>query len=138
MSKNNPEPQQPNIQMTPVGFSPPPSSDAVGQIVGTTLRQELRFPVFVPILIVLLTLIFSTLRDIVALNRRMAMINQENAPALEKLKDSGKQTEFVESLRASLQKLAPDDPVAAKIVKDMFSTPLPQKPDDVDGTTTAK
>ena len=137
MSTNNPETPPPNIQMTPVGFSPPASADAVGKIVGSTTKAELRFPVSVPILIILVTLIFSTLRDIVALNRRMAMINQENAPALEMLKNSGKQTEFVESLRSGLVKLSPTDPVAAKIVEDMFPTPAPEKSDGQDGSQPA-
>jgi hypothetical protein len=88
----------------------------------------LRLPVFVPILIILLTLIFSTVRDIVTLNRHMTMINQENAPALDMLKNSGKQTEFVESIRTGLQKLEDTDPIAAHILKDMFPTPPPEKP----------
>jgi hypothetical protein len=137
MNKNNPEPLQPNIQLTPVGFSPPPSADAMGQIVGSTTKAELRLPIFVPLLIILLTLIFSTVRDIIALNRRMAMIDQENAPALEMLKNSGKQTEFVESLRSGLVKLSPTDPVAAKIVEDMFPTPAPEKPEGQDGSQAA-
>jgi hypothetical protein len=137
MNQNNPEPAPPNIQLTPVGFSPTPSPDAVGQIVGSTTKAELRLPVFVPILIILVTLIFSTVRDITALNRRMAIINQENAPALEILKNSGKQTEFVESLHSGLQKLAPTDPVAAKIVEDMFPTPASDKSDGQEGSQPA-
>jgi hypothetical protein len=105
--------------------------------VGSTTKAELRLPIFVPLLIILLTLIFSTVRDIIALNRRMAMIDQENAPALEMLKNSGKQTEFVESLRSGLVKLSPTDPVAAKIVEDMFPTPAPEKSDGQDGSQPA-
>jgi hypothetical protein len=138
MNKNTPEPPQPGIQMTPVGFSPPRSADAVGQIMGSTTKAELRLPVFVPILIILATLIFSTIRDIIALDRRMTTIYQEDAPAQEILKNSGKQTEFVESLRSGLQKIAPTDPVAARIVKDMFPEPPPQKTDDGSQSVPAK
>lgn len=138
MNKNNPESPQPGIQMTPVGFSPPRSADSVGQIVGSTMKPELRLPVFVPILIILATLIFSTVRDIIALNHRMTTIYQEDAPAEESLKNSGKETEFVESLRTGLQKLAPTDPVAARIVKDMFPAPPPQKTDDSSQSVQAK
>ena len=124
MTPNEPTPP-PNIQMTPVEFSPP-SSDAVGSIVGTVKRTEMQFPVFIPLVIVLLTLNFTTLRDIVILNRRMMAINQDNAPNLDLLSKAGKQSEFLNSMRASLDKLSVTDPVAARINAEMFGT-VPDK-----------
>jgi hypothetical protein len=125
MSQDKP---QPNIQITPVGFSPPKSDDAVGTIMPAP-RPETRFPVFLPILIILLTLNFSTLRDIVALNKRMTQINEENAPALDLLKKSAKQSDFVNGLRTGLINLAPNDPAAADILKQFFPPPPVDKSD---------
>lgn len=110
----------PNIQMTPVEFSPTDNADAIGNVAAPPPRKDFQFPIFVPLAIMLLTLIFSTLRDIRALNLRMAAINEEDAPALEMLKKSGKQREFVDSLKEGILKLAPTDPIAAHIQTDFF------------------
>jgi len=127
---NEPE-KQPEILMTPVEFSPPPSDDAVGTILPAP-RKEAEFPVFVPLVIILLTLIFSTVRDIVALNRRLTIMNFENAPALEYLKKGTKQLEFRDALKDGLTKLAPTDPVAARILQDFYAPPAKKtdSPDD--------
>lgn len=98
----------------------------------------MQFGVFWPILIVLLTLNFTTVRDIMALNKRIVTIKLETALSLEQIKKSGKQMEFFESLRADLLKLAPNDPVAAKIISDYFPTRPAQKPGSPDAKTPAK
>jgi hypothetical protein len=113
----------PALQMTPVAFSPTPNPNALGTVPAQP-RQAFQYPIFVPFTIVLLTLIFSTVRDIAALNKRMAVMNTENAPQLEMLKQSGKQTAFIESLRDGVIKLAPTDPIAAEIARDFFPKPV--------------
>jgi hypothetical protein len=137
MKKNNPEPPpppevpepEPNIQMTPVEFSPP-AADAIGSIGGFRPLHEMQFPVAIPITLILLTLIFSTVRDIGGFNRRLNEIQEQNAPALDMLKRAPKQMEYVESMRVDLQKLAPTDPTAAQILQDFFpAQPPPPKPD---------
>jgi hypothetical protein len=84
------------------------------------------YTAFWPGLILLLTLIVTTTREIIALHQHMDDIQQENAPALEALKKAGEQAAFVDGLHNDLQKLAVTDPVAAQIFKDFF---LPQKQD---------
>jgi hypothetical protein len=127
MSANNPP--EPNLQLTPVQFGPPQSSDAVGVIKGSSSRPEYRFPLFVPLFIILATLNFSAYRDIVALNKRMASIAADDAPALDLLTKASKQAEFYDTLHSDLNKLALKDPAAAQIVKDYFPTPpSPAKP----------
>ncbi len=122
----SPEPAEPVLQMTPVAFSPTPNPDAMGAIAPQP-RAEFQFPISVPIAIMLVTLIFSCIRDITALNKRMTIMNAENAPALEMLKQSGRQTEFIEALRDGVLKLAPTDPIAAGIARDFFQKPAPAK-----------
>lgn len=118
----------PNVQITPVGFSPIQSDDAIGTVMPAS-RPEMQFSVFWPLLIVLLTMIFGTTRDMMALNQRMSAINEENAPALELLKKAKKQSDFVDSIHVGLQKLAPTDPIAAQICTDFF----PAQPDQKSG-----
>ncbi len=81
-----------------------------------------------PVLVVLLTLIFQTTRDIVTLEKRKESIVQKNTQAAELLKRYGKQTKFVDSLKADLQKLSPTDPIAAKIISDFFPKPIVAEP----------
>jgi hypothetical protein len=85
----------------------------------------MRFPVAIPVAIMLLTLIYSTVRDISGFNRRMAEIADQEQPAEAILKKTRRQAEFVDGLRVSLQKLAPTDPVAARIMQEYFP---PQSP----------
>jgi len=118
MIKKKPE-TPPNITMTPVQFSPSESADAVGTVAPPP-RQEPRFPLFIPVFIILLTLIFTTVRDIAALNKRMSAINEDEAPALEMLKNEPRQTDLVQGLRSGLQKLSPSDPVAARLLTEFF------------------
>ena len=116
MKDNSPLPPE-NIQLTPVEFSPASNPDAIGTVAPPP-RAPFHFPLSIPVAIVILTLIFSTLNDIVTLNKKMAMINTENAPALAVLKKVGKQQEFLDSLRKDVSTLAVQDPVAARIAKD--------------------
>jgi hypothetical protein len=128
MSKAKPEKEagkEPEIQMTPVGFSPTSSEDSIGAVGGRVQIHERQYPLAIPLGIVLLTLIFSTVRDISGFNRRIGDIDRHDAPILEKLKRVPKQAEFVDSLKASLLKLSETDPVAAKIVREYFPQPGP-------------
>jgi hypothetical protein len=121
MSENTPE-NPDNLQLTPVGFSPP-AQDALGSVGGKVAFREMQFPMALPVTIMLLTLIFSGIRDISGFNRRMAEMDRQDAPAVEKLKRIPKQSEFIDSLRQSLEKLAPTDPEAAKLLKQYFPPP---------------
>jgi hypothetical protein len=129
MSKNNPE-TPPNIQMTPVEFSPQTSEDDLGPANARVPLNEVHFPIAIPISIILLTLIYSTGRDIAGFNRRIADIDRQNAPFVEKLKKVPKQTEFIESLRTGMVKISPTDPRAAAILRQYF--PAPTKSDQGD------
>jgi len=122
VNPNDPE-TPPQIQLTPVAFSPSQPEDSIGPIGPPPAPPPLQFSAFWPLLILLLTLIFGTARDVIALNKRMVNINVENAPALALLKNSNKQTAFIESLRVDLQKLSPTDPVAAQISAEYFPPP---------------
>jgi len=73
MSEKKPE-NADNLQMTPVGFSPP-SDDALGTVGAKIPFREMQFPVLIPVSIILLTLIYSTVRDIGGFNRRLADID---------------------------------------------------------------
>ena len=75
--------------------------------------------------LILLTLIFSTLRDIAALNEQIGILNTQNAPGLELLKKSAKQGEFVERVHSDLQQLASTNPTAAQLLKEYFGTTTP-------------
>ena len=121
MSANKPETPA-DVHLTPVEFSPP-SQDAIGTVGGRIPLREFQFPLSVPVAIILLTLICSTVRDISGFNRRLADIERQDAPSLEKLKRVPKQTEFIESLRKSLVEIAPTDPNAATILKQYFPPP---------------
>jgi len=132
MSKNKPEEhknppgEQSNIQLTPVEFSPTPSENAIGPVGGYLPMRERQYPLALPVGIMLLTLIFSTVRDIATFNRSIDEIARTDAPGQEVLKKSSKQTEFIEGVRSDLQKLAPTDPTAAQILKEFF--PPEKKP----------
>jgi len=115
--------------MTPVEFSPP-SKDALGTVGVKIPFHEMQFPLAIPVTIVLLTLILSTLRDISGFNRRLADIDRQNAPSVEKLKRVPKQSEFIESLRKSLVKIAPTDPDAAILLRQYFPPPPKQDKDN--------
>ena len=135
MKKNNPE-TPPTIQMTPVEFSPNQTGEDIGSITPAR-RAGFQYPIFVPLLIIVLTLIGSTVRDITTMNRRMEIIGQQDAPAREMLKKSTKQSDFISSLRTGVLNLAPSDPVAAEIASDFFppvSAPKPDSPDDASKT----
>ena len=135
MSNETPQAPEtpPNIQMTPVEFSPVSTDDAIGSVGARTPIREIQFPLAVPVTIMLFTMIFSTVRDIAGFNRRLADIDRQEAPYLEKLKTVPKQSEFIDSVRASLSKLAVTDPYAARIMKQYF--PPEPKPDDQSKST---
>jgi len=141
MSKNKPEesknlPAEPaNIQMTPVEFSPAPSENSIGPVGGYLPMRERQYPLALPVGIMLLTLIFSTVRDIATFNRSIDEIARTDAPGQEMLKKSSKQTEFIEGVRSDLQKLAPTDPTAAQILKEFFP---PEKKPGQDSAAPAK
>jgi len=138
MNMNDPE-TPPNIQMTPVEFSPTPSADALGTIKGFLPLHEMQFPLAIPVAIMLLTLIFSTVRDIAGFNRRLADIDKQEAPAIETLKKVPKQTDFVNGLQKSLQKLAPTDTLAEQTLEEFFPAPKQDTqaaPAPVSGTST--
>ena len=97
----------------------------------------MRFTLFVPVAIILLTLIFSTVRDIVALNKRMSAIKEEDTPALAMLKNAPKEADLAESLHAGLQKLAPTDPVAVRVLTEYFPPPTPNKTSNPDTTSSS-
>ncbi|MDD5262588.1 MAG: hypothetical protein PHD76_12150 [Methylacidiphilales bacterium] len=81
-----------------------------------------------PVLVVLLSLIFSTARDIITLEKRKEAVAQKNTQAAELLKRYGKQTKFVDSLKADLQRIAANDAIAAKIISDFFPKPIVAEP----------
>ena len=124
MSQKNPE-VTPNVQMTPVQFSPPASKDALGNVGGFLPQRHGEFPVFIPMTIIVLTLIFATIRDISTFNRSVTDIERTNAPALEILKQANKQTEYINALKAGLQTIAPNDPAAAQILQEFFPEKKP-------------
>ena len=100
----------------------------------TAAKASLRRNITVhwPLIVILLTLNFSVARDIITLEKRRDVLEKKNAQAAELLKRYGKQTKFVDGLKVDLQKIAPADAVAAKILTDFFPkpiTPEPQKPD---------
>jgi hypothetical protein len=136
MSKNKPDgkkpegkkPEDASVQMTPVQFSPPANEDSIGNIGGFMPLRPTEFPVSIPLTIIVLTLIFATVRDISTFNHSVADINRAEAPALEILKQANKQTEYVDGLKTGLQKLAITDPTAAAIFHDFF--PPEKKPQD--------
>lgn len=130
MNEQNPPP---NIQMTPVEFSPAQSGDAIGTVMPAS-RPEFQISAFWPVFIVLLTLIFSTGRDMVTLNKRMAAVNDDIAPAQEVLKQAKKQADYVDSLHVSLQKLAATDPIAAQILAEYFTSQADQKKAPLDNS----
>ena len=131
MSKNKPE-DPAKIQMTPVEFSPAASEDAIGSVGGIMPLRQFQYPVSVPIAIILLTLIFSTVRDISSFNRAIDDIEKANAPSVEMLKKAPRQTEFIDAMRTGLQKLAPTDPTAAQLMREYF--PEEKKATQASGT----
>jgi hypothetical protein len=90
-------------------------------------RTTTRYSTVLPFLIVLVTLILSTGKDIVILYKRKILLVEQNARAAEPLKKAGKQAEFIDSLKADLIKLSPADPVAARIVTEFFTPPSAPK-----------
>lgn len=88
-------------------------------------RGKRRYSTFLPFFIVLMTLVFSTVRDMATLYKHTALIHHENAMATEPLRKAGEQGMFVDSLRIDLQKLASSDPAAARVVSDFFPPPPP-------------
>jgi hypothetical protein len=129
----NQPPEDSDIQITPVEFSPSQSKDAMG-VVPPAPRQPYQFPLWVPVLIVLLTLIGATLRDMIALNRRMSEIQHDNAPVRDVLARSVKQSDFANALKDGIEKLSATDPVAAQIRREFFPPQAPPPKDDKAGT----
>ena len=90
------------------------------------------YSTYLPFLIVLLTLIFSTSKDIYFLHKHKNALIVQNAKAAEPLLNAGKEAEFVEKLHTDLNQLAPTDPTAAKILADFFASPTAQKEEATD------
>lgn len=121
-----PEPAAPELHLTAIEFTPSENKDAIGDPARFLPLMDMQFPVAIPLVIILLTLIYSTGRDISGFNRRIHDMKEAEAPSLELLKKVPKQSEFVESLHKGLQKLAPTDPVAAKFLHDFYPPPPPR------------
>ena len=81
------------------------------------------YTLLLPFLIVLLTLIFSTCKDLLIVYRHKISLVVENANAARPLNEAAKQAVFIDSLHTDLAKLAVTDPVAARIIADFFSQP---------------
>jgi hypothetical protein len=128
MSKNKPENSE-NVQLTPVEFSPTPNKDAIGSVGGFAPIREIQYPLSLPVGIMLLTLIFSTVRDIATFNKGTANIERADAPSEEILKSASNLTDRIEMFRVALQKLSITDPVSAQIYKEYFP---PEKKDATD------
>ena len=82
---------------------------------------------FWTVLIILATLIFSTTRDLVILQKRRDIISNSSEQIAELLKKNSKQSELIEGLKTDLKKISGSDPVAARILTDFFSPPAPPK-----------
>jgi len=80
------------------------------------------YSAFLPLGLILVVLILSTLRDTINLHRHEVLVRAQNAQAGERLKKVGEEAALVEKLRAGLAKLAATDPVAAQIQGDFFPT----------------
>ena len=134
MSQNSPE-IPPPITVTPVEFSPTSNADEIGSVGHFPPLLEMEFPLAVPVTIIVLTLIFSSVRDIAGFNRRLADIDEQNVPVLEMLKKVPKQTELIQSLQTGLKKLSVTDPDAAEILAEYY--PPPTKKTDQDAAAAA-
>jgi hypothetical protein len=88
---------------------------------------ETSYATLLPLLILLLTLVLSTSRDISILYQRKISLVIENAQAAKPLDDAARQAVFIDSLHTDLAKLAQTDPVAAQIMADFFGPSAGQK-----------
>ncbi len=131
MSKNKPENPE-NLQLTPVEFSPSPNKEAIGPVGGFLPLHEIQFPLSLPVGIMLVTLIFSTVRDISTFNRGTTNIERMDAPSEETLKKASNLTERINSLQTALQKLSVTDPISAQIYKDFFPPDKQDTPEKKD------
>jgi len=86
-------------------------------------RAKRRFSTFWPFVIVLMTLIFSTVRDGVTLYKRTLALRRESAQQEGALKKAGTQALLLDTLKGDLETLAISDPIAAKIDQDFFPPP---------------
>lgn len=94
---------------------------------GQPVRQ--RSPVystFLPFLIVLLTLIFGSLKEVVTLLKCKASVRHEEVQSTTYLDEARKQAVFMDSLRQDLRQLSSTDTVAAQVLSD-FSPPAAPK-----------
>ena len=117
MKPTEPTPQG---RVLSVPFAPTQSREAVRVPEPLPPPPPRQFTLVVPVAILLVTLNFAAFRNIIELNKRLTLLESQNAPAREMLKNSGKQSEFLKSVRADVLKLAETDPVAAQIAKIYF------------------
>lgn len=130
MSANDSQNAESKIQKTPE--LSPVSSGGTKSRFKPAPKPPREFSIAIPLAILLVTLIFSTGRDMVALNKRMTAINNENAPALEILRKAskGNQRAFIDSLKAGITKLTLTDPIAAQIGREFFPIKPPSAQSD--------
>ena len=102
--------------------STPPPFTAPAQL-GSMPRRPPTYTAFVPVLMILVILILSSLKDIVTLIRRKNALLAQHAQAMEPLRFAGRQAEFIDSLHDDLVKVAPSDPAAAAILTEFFPPP---------------
>lgn len=100
--------------------------------------SDLRYSTALPFVIVLITLILTTAKDIYIIHQRKDSAISENARMAESLTKVGAQAKYIESLRADLVTLAEKDPRAARIVADFFTPPKPPAAPSPTSTPTAK
>jgi hypothetical protein len=129
VNENEPqsEPAEPAIQMTPVEFGPTETEEQAIGTIPPAPRQPTLYSSFWPILILLVVLIYSSVRDVITLNRHIVEINVDEASAMEMLKGQNRQTDFVEAMRANLQALSATDPAAAQICSEYYPSAPSQK-----------
>jgi hypothetical protein len=112
-----------------INYGPPPPKESVVFVGGPEpVPVGRQYPVFVPLLLLLLTLNYSAFRNITAIHKRLDQMNAENAPAIEMLQRASKQDELFSSMRQDVLKLAKNDPVADRITKTYFAPPTAAPP----------
>jgi hypothetical protein len=78
---------------------------------------------YIPLLIVVVTLIGATFRDIATIQAQKAVLIQENARLAAQLDAVGKQAEFVSKLKKDFEPITQTDPAVARIFTELFPPP---------------
>lgn len=78
---------------------------------------------FMPVLIVLLALIASDVRDILTIHSQTAVIRQQNRHMAVQLDSAAKQDAFVTKLRKDLEPVSQSDPAVQSILNSLFPPP---------------